>query len=85
MSPLNLAVKRSASKRANRGVNPKYDSEIYLGPTGSNINQGELCETLVKPFTLPTESSKDQTSCIRGNSTKLKKKSFEDECDEKSS
>ena len=84
MSPFNLAVKRSASKRANRGVNPKYDSEIYLGQTGTNINQSELCETLVKPFTLPSESSKDQQSCKRVNSTKPKRKSFEDQeqCDE---
>jgi len=28
-------AKRTVSKRANRGINPKYDSEIYLGLSGN--------------------------------------------------
>jgi len=52
-----MGAKRIASKRANRGINPKYDSEIYLGLSGSNTNPSDVCENpTAKPFTLPAES-----------------------------
>lgn len=60
-SPSDLpTAKRSVSKRANRGINPKYDSEIYLGLSGSNVpTQGEVCENpSTKPFTLTAEPLK---------------------------
>jgi len=39
------STKRTVSKRANRGINPKYDSEIYLG---LNTNLDEV--PAAKPF-----------------------------------
>lgn len=51
-------AKRTVSKRANRGINPKYDSQIYLGLSG-NTNQSEVCENpTTRPFTLVPEATR---------------------------
>ena len=36
-TPTEMTAKRVVSKRANRGINPKYGSDIYSGVSGGNV------------------------------------------------
>lgn len=57
----NTGPRREASRRANRGVNNKYNPEEYLGPQATKENL-ENIEPSARPFLLPVSVNQSSTT-----------------------